>query len=111
LNAVAGGPAPLLSPHPTHYERLGLAENASLAEIEAAWLALAPGLPPADPHAPSLVTPGTTETPALRAAAMRLAYAVLGNAQRRAVYDRWLASSRAATRLRWWQRLPFMRRR
>ena len=108
---MAGGPAPLLAAHPTHYERLGLAENASLAEIEAAGQALIPGLPPADPFAPSLVTPGTTETPALRAAAVRLAYAVLANAQRRAVYDRWLASTRAAARPRWWQRLPFMRRR
>jgi hypothetical protein len=98
----APGPVPL---HPTHYERLGLPESASAEQVQAAWQALEPTLPPFDPMAPSLITPGTVETPALRAAALRLAHQVLGHPGRRAVYDRWLAQQRAAQRGRWWQRL------
>lgn len=104
-------PVRLVPPHPSHYERLGVPETATADQIHAAWQALEPGLPPAEPMAPSLVTPGTTETPALRAAAVRLAYRVLGHAERRTVYDRWLAAERAADRGGWWQRvkqhLPF----
>jgi len=108
LKPLPGGHVP---PHPSHYERLGLPENADAAQIEAAWRAVAPGLPPHDPLSPSLVTPGTTETPALRAAAVRLAYQVLSHPGRRAVYDRWLAAQRREN-TRWWRRLtaPFTRR-
>jgi DnaJ-class molecular chaperone len=93
----------LVPPHPTHYERLGLPETAIPAQVQAAWEALAPGLPPAEPMAPSLVTPGTVETEALRAAAIRLAYRVLSHPGRRAVYDRWLAAQRTRG-TGWWQR-------
>jgi DnaJ-class molecular chaperone len=96
VKRTAGGPAPWLQPHPTHYERLGLPENASAAHVEAAWQLLGRGLPPRDPLAPSLVTPGAVETPALRAAALYLAHAVLSDPRRRAVYDAWLAAQRHA---------------
>jgi DnaJ-class molecular chaperone len=99
--AVRGALLPL---HPTHYERLGLPETAPPAEVQAAWEALAPGLPPEEPMAPSLVTPGVTETPALQASAIRLAYRVLSHPGRRAVYDRWLAAQRAEG-TGWWQRV------
>lgn len=101
MKAVRGALLPL---HPTHYERLGLPETAVPAQVQAAWEVLASGLPPTEPMSPSLVTPGTTETPALRAAAIRLAYRVLSHPGRRAVYDRWLAVQRTQG-AGWWQRL------
>lgn len=101
MKRLPGGHVP---PHPSHYERLGVPEDADVAQIDAAWRALAPGLPPHDPLAPSLVTPGTEESPALRAAAVRLAYAVLCHPGRRAVYDQWLATQRGPQG-GWWPRL------
>lgn len=101
MKRLPGGHVP---PHPSHYERLGIPEDADAAQIDAAWRALAPGLPPHDPLAPSLVTPGTEESPALRAAAVRLAYAVLSHPGRRAVYDRWLAAQRPQP-VGWWRRI------
>lgn len=96
-----------LPAHPTHYERLGVPETATAGEIHAAWQAMAPTLPPEQPMAPNLVTPGVVETEALRAAAVRLAYRVLSQPGRRAVYDRWLAAERGAQQAArgWWQRL------
>lgn len=101
MKRLPGGHVP---PHPSHYEWLGVPEDADAAQIDAAWRALAPGLPLHDPLAPSLVTPGTEESPALRAAAVRLAYAVLSQPGRRAVYDRWLATQRPQP-AGWWQRI------
>ncbi len=110
LDASAAGLVPL---HPTHYERLRVAENASPAAIDAAWqacLARWPTLhtPPARPE-PSLALPGVQDAPALEQAALRLAFAVLRDPGRRAVYDTWLARERdaaalASARQRWWRR-------
>lgn len=109
MKRLPGGHVP---PHPTHYERLGVPPDASAAQIDAAWQAVAPTLPPCDPMTPNLVTPGITDSPALRAAAVRLAYAVLCSPARRAVYDAWLASQQPSGG-GWWQRVSavFKRRR
>ena len=87
---------------PTHYARLGLAEDADAAAIEAAWLRLR--RPPshradAGPTGASLEVvawpqPGLDESPAVRARQREVAHAVLSDPGRRAVYDRWLAEHR-----------------
>jgi curved DNA-binding protein CbpA len=75
--------------HPTHYDRLGLAEDASLDAVRQAVAALA------------------AQAPVER----QLAAAVLSDPLRRAVYDRYLARERAVLaaqqrRLGWRRRLP-----
>lgn len=85
---------------PTHYARLGVAERADAAEIEAAWARLRP--PPGRDAAvdePGLQSvawpqPGVLETAALRTRQREVAHAVLTDPRRRAVYDRWLAEHR-----------------
>jgi hypothetical protein len=87
---------------PTHYARLGLAENADAAAIEAAWLRLRPPATrgaQSDPAGASLQAvawpqPGLTEPPQVRARQRAVAYAVLSVPARRAVYDHWLAEHR-----------------
>lgn len=85
---------------PTHYARLGVAETADLAEIEAAWARLRP-LPgrTADDggravQAVAWPQPGVLENAALRTRQREIAHAVLIEPRRRAVYDRWLAEHR-----------------
>ncbi len=88
---------------PTHYARLGLAEDADAAAIEEAWQRLRP--PPslsaevdevrASLKAMAWPQPGLAESPAIRARQRELAYAVLSDPARRTVYDRWLAEHRS----------------
>lgn len=85
----AGGHAPfptgVVPVEPTHYQRLGVAEDCTGAELAIAW------------H--RATSAGQT------APDLRLAHAVLADAARRAVYDRWLADERGAS-----ERQPWIRR-
>jgi curved DNA-binding protein CbpA len=94
-------PVELLTP--THYARLGLPENSDAAAIEEAWLRLRRAAPRTttgvDEAGASLKAiawpqPGLSESPAIRARQREVAYAVLSNPVRRAVYDRWLTEHR-----------------
>lgn len=88
---------------PTHYQRLGLAEDCTEAEIEIAWhrvsADLLPPLPPAERLKPQAASAGAADearSAQRRADDRRLAHAVLSDPARRAVYDAWLARERAA---------------
>ena len=88
---------------PTHYQRLGLAEDCTATELQIAWLRIEPTLPP------PLSVVERRDLPAdrsdqHRAEDRRLARAVLGDAARRAVYDAWLVREREA-RKSWVNRL------
>ncbi len=98
-------PFPIALLMPTHYARLGVAEGASTAEIEAAWRRLRPPGSQAAGHnahrsqtLQALPWPqgATLESPAVRARQRELAHAVLADPLRRAVYDRWLDEHRSA---------------
>ncbi len=98
-------PFPIALLMPTHYARLGVAEGASTAEIEAAWRRLRPPGSDAAGHTAhrsqtlqALPWPqgAALESPAVRARQRELAHAVLADPVRRAVYDRWLAEHRSA---------------
>lgn len=87
----------------THYQRLGLAEDCTEAEIEIAWhrvsADLLPPLPPAERLKPQAASAGAADearSAQRRADDRRLAHAVLSDPARRAVYDAWLARERAA---------------
>lgn len=101
--APAPVPAGVLPIEPTHYQRLGLPEDCTEAEIEIAWHRVAAGLlpprPPGERLKPPAASAGTAEearTEQMRSDDRRLARAVLGDPVRRAVYDAWLARERAA---------------
>ncbi|RZS54896.1 hypothetical protein EV685_2381 [Sphaerotilus mobilis] len=98
-------PFPIALLMPTHYARLGVAEGASTAEIEAAWRRLRPPGSDAASHTAqrsltlqALPWPqgAALESPAVRARQRELAHAVLADPVRRQVYDRWLAEHRSA---------------
>jgi hypothetical protein len=99
--------------HPSHYERLGLAEDADAEQVEAATLRAAA---PADaPAAPPCAIPGTgtgtaaavmrrTPGPGADERELAIARAVLSDPLRRAVYDAWLLRERQAARRSHWGR-------
>lgn len=99
---VATGALPF---EPTHYQRLRLSETCSAQDIDVAWHRVAPSLPPpltARQRREAAITGERTDR--MRADDRRLAYAVLSDPARRAVYDAWLARERAASRS-WLRRL------
>jgi hypothetical protein len=79
--------------HPTHYERLGVPADADDVTLSEAYRqaaaddtdAASAGAPAPWPH------PGVPENAATRQRQVQLAYQVLQDRERRAVYDRWLA--------------------
>jgi hypothetical protein len=87
---------------PTHYARLGLAEDADAAAVEDAWQRLrppavrdvAPDEAGASLKAVAWPQPGLSDTPVVRSRQREVAYTVLSDPGRRAVYDRWLAEHR-----------------
>ncbi|MFM2348343.1 MAG: hypothetical protein RL654_3096 [Pseudomonadota bacterium] len=95
---------------PTHYQRLGLAEDCTEAEIEIAWHRVSADLPPPRPDVQRLKPPASSGVAAAEAARTaqrraddrRLAHAVLSDPARRAVYDAWLVRERTARSPQGW---------
>jgi hypothetical protein len=97
-------PFPVALITPTHYARLGVTEQASPAEIAAAWQRLRPpgseaegegARRAANLHALPWPQGAALESPQVRARQRELAHDVLSDPVRRAVYDRWLAEHRS----------------
>lgn len=93
--------------HPTHYERLGVpadADDVTLSEAYRRAAADEAGTGSTDAAAPPWPHPGLPENAATRQRQLQLAYQVLQDRERRAVYDRWLAQEQQrqqATQRRW----------
>ena len=98
---AAGAPAAPVVPtgvlpiEPTHYQRLGMPEDCTLTELQIAWMRIEPTLPPPLTPLQRRDLP-EDRSEAHRAEDRRLAFAVLSDPARRAVYDAWLAREREA---------------
>jgi hypothetical protein len=88
-------PTGVLPIEPTHYQRLGLPEDCTATVLQIAWMRIEPTLPPPLTPLQRRDLP-EDRSEAHRAEDRRLAWAVLVDPARRAVYDAWLARARAA---------------